>query len=247
MGGLISTVVFQSPQYYAPKTYATSPRPWTDPSTTARSSNDAEQPDSDIQLESIQSGDRARFKELIINNASPLNLRVLGPGSEEGLFFVANTMFTFNGPHVVLHAGPDKLGPVLGVIYLPQSGENTVGLGDPKSNLNSVVWERLVRTSTWTHSTYQFEFIFGEEGRKSFIWKRVCSNPFDDQPNLELFEDGNPGITLAKYESIGVFKWKKRGRMLIMDGYGDAWELIVLLTGLALVQLSRRRARQRRR
>jgi hypothetical protein len=31
----------------------------------------------------------------------------------------------------------------------------------------------------------------------------VQSNPFDDQGNLELYEEGNPGIILAKYEIFG--------------------------------------------
>jgi hypothetical protein len=215
----------------------------------ARSSEDYSQPHTrpeNIRLGLTGSGEPAQFKELIVNNASPQNIRILAPESEKGLFFVTNSTFTRNKPDVTLHAGPDKLGPVLGVVYLANAGPNTVGLGDPNSNINSVIWERLSRTSTWTHATYQFECIFGEEGRKSFIWQRVRSNPFDDQGDLELFEDGNPDVILARYESVGVFRWKKRGRMLILDGYGNAWELMVLLTGMALVELSRRRARERR-
>jgi hypothetical protein len=213
------------------------------------SGDDAEQPDfgdGDIRLGPIGSGDSVKFKELIVTRASPQNLRICSPNSENGLFFAANSWFNQSKPHITLHAGPDKSGPVLGVVYNAQSGPNTVGIGDPESSLNSMVWERLSRTSKWTHSTYQFEFIFGEEGRKSFIWQRVHSNPFDDQGDMELFEDGKPDVILARYNRFGFFKWKKRGRILILDGYGDAWELMVLLTGLALVELSRRRARQRR-
>lgn len=216
---------------------------------TSRSSDDAEQPDfghGDIRLGAIKSGDTAKFKELTVNRASPQNLRILSPDSENALFFAANSWFTPCKPHITLHAGPDKSGPVLGVVYNAHSGPNTIGIGDPESNINSMVWERLTRTSKWTHSTYQFEFIFGEEGRTSFIWQRVNSNPFDDQGDMKLFEDGKPDVILARYEGAGVFRWKKRGRMLILDGHGDAWELMVLLTGLALIELSRRRARQRR-
>jgi hypothetical protein len=216
---------------------------------TARSSDDTEQPDpenGDIRLGPIGSGDAPQFKELLVNNASPRNLRIFSPTSANGLFYVANSSFTPNTPHVTLYAGPDKSGPVLGVAYLNFIGGNTVGIGDPESNINSMVWESLSRTSKWTHSTYQFEYIFGEEGRKSFIWKRLCPKVFDDQGDMELFEDGKPDVILARYDSVGVFKWKKRGRMLILDGYGDDWELMVLLTGLSLVELSRRRARQRR-
>lgn len=210
-----------------------------------RSCDDDEQTEA-IQLGPVGVGEPAKFKELLVNNASMLNLSINYPGSEETVFFVENSIFSPSKPHVTLHAGPDKLGPVIGVAHLSHFSTNTIGIGDPDSNINSMVWETLSRTSTWTHSTYQFEFIFGEEGRKSFIWQRAPSNLFDDQGNMELFEDGKPNVILARYISVGVFKWKKRGRMLIHDGYGGAWELMVLLTGLALVELSRRRARQRR-
>jgi hypothetical protein len=246
MGGLVASTICNPVNYWTPRTYSTTSHPSIKTAMAGNSANGGAQSDSDIHLDSIGSGGPAQFKELIVNNASLQNLRILAPDAETGLFYVANSTFTLNGPHVTLYAGPDKLGPVLGVAYLGLTATNTVGIGDPKSNINSMVWERLSRTSKWTHSTYQFEFIFGEEGRKSFIWQRVRSNPFDDQGNMELFEDGKPGVILAKYESVGVFKWKNRGRMFIIDGYGDAWELMVLLTGLALVELSRRRARQRR-
>jgi hypothetical protein len=207
--------------------------------------------DDDAHTEAVQLGpvgvsNPAKFKELLVNNASLLNLSICYPGSEETVFFVQNSVFHPSKPHVTLYAGPDKLGPVIGVAHLSHFSTNTIGLGDPDSNINSVVWETLSRTSNWTHSTYQFEFIFGEEGRKSFIWQRTPSNPFDDQGNMELFEDGKSDVILARYTSVGVFKWKNRGRMLIRDGYGGAWELMVLLTGLSLIELSRRRARQRR-
>lgn len=247
MGGLIVSTLCNPINLFTPKTYSTSaPHPSTHPALTSSSDDNTVQPHPVIYLDTIGPGGRPQFKKLIVHNSSPLNLRIVAPDGETALFFVTNTIFTINKPHVKLHAGPDKLGPVLGVVYLAYTGPNTVGIGDPNSNINSMVWERLSRTSTWTHSTYQFEFIFGEEGRKSFIWRRVQSNPFDDQGNLELYEDNNPGVILAKYESVGVFKWKNRGNIFIRDGYGDAWELMVLLTCLGLVELSRRRARQRR-
>lgn len=207
--------------------------------------SDLEHPDT-IHIGSLKPGGQARVRELIVDNASPLNLRLHSPSVEDGLFFVENSTFTPKKPHVILHAGPDKLGSVLGVAYLSYCGTNMVGLGDPKSNINSMVWENLSRSSTWTHSRYQFESIFGEEGRKPFVWQRVRQNPFDDQGDWELFEDGKPDAVLARYVGVGIFRWKKRGRIFIHDGYGAAWQLMVLLTGMALIELSRRRARERR-
>lgn len=211
----------------------------------SQSSDKDGQPEA-IQLGPVGSSETSKFKQLVVDNASITNLRLYAPGSDQGLFYVDNAAFNPKKYSVTLHTGPDKLGPVLGVAHLAIIGPNTIGLGDPNSNASSMVWEQLSCVSKWTHATYQFEFIFGEEGRKSFIWNRLRQNPFDDQGDYELYEEGKPDIILAKYVSVGVFKWKRRGKLYILDGCGYAWELMVILTGLSLLELSRRRSRQRR-
>lgn len=196
-----------------------------------------------IRLRPMSTSEPVTFKEFDINNAPGRNLCICSP-SEVALFSVINSSYTRGVPDVTIHAGADKSGPTLGVAHLGVSGKHTVGLGDPNGNISSVVWEGLSRTSRkWSHRTYQFESLFGDKGRKVFVWKQAVPKPFDDQGNMELFEDGKEDIVLAKYIGVGLFKRKKRGQMLIIDGYGETWELIVLLTGLSLVELARRRAR----
>jgi hypothetical protein len=211
---------------------------------------DTKQPETDLQdaihLGPIGSSNSVKFKELIVNNASPFNLCILRPGQEEAIYYVNNSTFTPRTPDVTLYAGPNKSGPVIGVAHITNIWTSKIGLGDPASNISSMVWEDLARPNKWKHNIHKFESLFGEEGRKTFVWKRTKGNIFDDQGDRVLYEEGKEDVILAKYIGVGVFKWKKRGRLYMVEGGGDTWELMVLLTALALIELSRRRARQRR-
>jgi hypothetical protein len=62
--------------------------------------------------------------------------------------------------------------------------------------------------------------------------------------NLEREEEG---VVLARYTATGVFKVKNRGCFEVRKEFGDkTWDRMVLLTGLAIIEVSRRRSRQRR-
>ena len=63
-----------------------------------------------------------------------------------------------------------------------------------------------------------------------------------------LVEEGREDLILAEYLGKGLLKWKKRGRLRVrvVEAFGDSWERMVLLSWAAVVELSRRRARQRR-
>jgi hypothetical protein len=51
---------------------------------------------------------------------------------------------------------------------------------------------------------------------------------------------------LAKYTATRVFKVKNRGVFEIKKIGDERWHTMVLLTGLAIIEASRRRSRQRR-
>lgn len=135
--------------------------------------------------------------------------------------------------------------------------DNVFALGDPTSSLispRSLAWENMRRTSKWTHATYEFEYVV--EGRRGrFVWQRTRQAIFSDQPDLELREKeagkgGGEGRVLAAYKGCQGLISKKRGEFYIRRGregevWGD-WELVVLLTGLGIVEGARRRARRRR-
>jgi len=70
----------------------------------------------------------------------------------------------------------------------------------------------------------------------------------DDQGDYILIEEGKESMVLAEYFGRGLLKWKKRGRLRlrVLEGLGEHWEEMVLLTWASVLEMSRRRSRQRR-
>ncbi len=151
-----------------------------------------------------------------------------------------------------------KDGAVLGVLKLGVFAENTVGLGDP--NRGEIEWERLKKVSNWTHGTYEFEFG-GMGDRRTFTWQRTRQRILGDQPDMELRENVETGVSgevLAVYKGCQGFLSRTRGTFYLRKGVDreagvekkledwSNWELMVLLTGCGIIEGSRRRARARR-
>ena len=128
------------------------------------------------------------------------------------------------------------------------SGHNMVGIGDFTNDPNAVVWEKLDKGTFWTHMRYEFEYAMPNGERKKFEWMRTRNMILDDQGDLVLIEEGKNDVILAEYLGKGLLKWKKRGRLRlqVVEGFGDSWKVMVLVTWAAVVELSRRRARNRR-
>lgn len=119
--------------------------------------------------------------------------------------------------------------------------------------MGGLAWENLRRTSKWTHATYEFEYVV-EGMRRRFVWQRTRQPVFADQPDLEMREVGGDvsggGKVLAVYKGCQGWVSKKRGEFYVRrqekeEVWGD-WEIVVLLTGMGIVEGARRRARQRR-
>jgi len=196
------------------------------------------------------------FNCLTVENDRWINISISSPSNPSTtLFSVSNSQFTPSKPSVTIHSG-GKTGPVLGVLNLLWSRDNVFTLGDPDSGLvnpKSLNWENLRRTSKWTHATYEFSYAV-EGRRRNFVWQRTKRPVFADQPDLELreaLEGGGEGKVLAAYKGCQGFASKKRGEFYVRrreeggEVWGD-WEMVVLLTGLGIIEGARRRARQRR-
>jgi len=224
--------------------------------------------------------DPASFTEFHLSNTHFTNLLISPPPSTTTkptpLFYVSNSPFTPFKPSVTLYSGNDKNGRVIGVVKLSCWRDNFVGLGDPDTlgdgKEGEVVWERLRKTSNWTHSTYEFELEDEKGERRTYEWKRLRQGFFADQPDMELREvlteikgvgEGQSeernrvesrGEVLAVYK--GLRGWKKRGVLFLRKGIevgemekkgeGKNWEMMVLLTALGIIEAARRRARHRR-
>ncbi|KAI9725072.1 MAG: hypothetical protein M1812_000348 [Candelaria pacifica] len=114
------------------------------------------------------------------------------------------------------------------------SKKSAIGLGSPNKP-NEVVWEELRRT------------------RKTFIWTRTHNDKFTSSDpdtakrshhHLKLVQE-TTGEVVALYLGNGLKSWHKMGKFQNWKSWGYEWELIVLLTGLSLIEKARRRARAR--
>jgi hypothetical protein len=192
--------------------------------------------------------DPKRSKSLMVYDSSRYDLRICALDSNVAIYFVEHSSWASNKPDLILHAGADQQGPVLGVGHFPCFGAKTIGLGDPRRDVNAMIWEKLSCTTKWTHAEYEFEFPFGDEHRRTkFRWRRTKTRVFSDQGDMELVKVGREDDILASYVGFGLLdSLKKRAVVTIREGFGEQWELMVWLTGLSLVELSRRRARARR-
>ncbi|KAL3421239.1 hypothetical protein PVAG01_07684 [Phlyctema vagabunda] len=186
--------------------------------------------------------------EYNVYNAFVTNLRVCPVDLQGAYYYVEHRSFVPNTPGAILREGYDKAGRSIGVANLPYIGINTLGLGDFENAPHDMQWERMAKGAFWSHTKYEFEF--GPVGaRRKFWWIRTNMMVLDDQGDLVLVEEGNESEVLAEYTGKGILKWKKRGALRIRNAeatFGEGWLRMVVLSWAAIVELARRRARQRR-
>ena len=187
-----------------------------------------------------------------------INLSIHDDASNAPLYFVNNSFWTRNTADVTLHAGSDRTGPILGVAkYTPFSSDMKVGLGDPNAADISglyVTWEDVTKESKIKHSSYKWSMTLpGTYERRSFTWKRTHHFGLENEgrtakwavTNFKLIDDQTREI-VANFANNGIKQWKKMGKFVVRAEYGQEWELMVLLTVLAIIEKARRRERARR-
>jgi hypothetical protein len=203
----------------------------------------------DAHLPTVGIRDISQFTDLTLLNSHLINLRLCHTGSEETTYYVSNSSVKPNIPDITVYEGQNREASIVGVCHLTVAGTNTVGVGDysERDTNNGMEWEMLRRTSNWTHAKYHYDFCFGNglETRTKFEWRRVMKS-IGGAYCLQLIELSNPGVVLGALVPGPGMRVKIRGRILIRKGHGEAWERMALLTALALVELTRRRARARK-
>lgn len=185
-------------------------------------------------------------------NAGLTNMRVCPvnlTSPTNNFYYVESRSFVPNKPGITLHHGTSRDAPTIAVAHLDYfSTSNKIGLGDPEHNPTGVYWERLHKESFWTHMRYSFTFE-GENGVKRYEWHRTKNMYWvADQGDLVLVEEGKQDV-LAEYKGKGVLGQvkKQRGSLNIKQQDGnEAWERIVILTWASILELQRRRTRERR-
>ncbi|KAI9707628.1 MAG: hypothetical protein M1836_000589 [Candelina mexicana] len=206
-------------------------------------------------------------KEYVLVYASnPLDLKVFSPTltdpstfkdkTSKPLYFVDNSVFTRGTPDVALIDGVDKTGPIIASAkFSAFSKETAIGLGSPNKP-KEVVWEELRRVSKdW--SKYAWTMTIPDanhETRKTFIWTRTHNDKYLDTDtdatklchrHLKLVDEATDEV-VALFLSNRLKSWHKMGKFQVWKSWGQEWELMMLLTGLTVIEKARRRARARR-
>lgn len=239
----------------------TSPLP---PATPRRRSNEssAAGSDYDAELKGMLTTSSSQAKALdVYHTKSHTNMRIHDQAGN-CIYYVDNSTFSIGKPDVTLLAGSEKNGQVLGVCRWSNmySKHFNVGIGDPSTNEKGTIWEE-VRTESMIHPEYKWSLTLPSGARHSFAWLRIHGSDVKAEDksansasnkNFKLIDYEDSGrATLAVFASNRYKSWNKLGKFSMKvdgreRGWGDQWEITVLLSALGLVEMSRRRARSRR-
>ncbi|OBT64677.1 hypothetical protein VE03_05901 [Pseudogymnoascus sp. 23342-1-I1] len=211
---------------------------------------------SDSDIHPAESTD-PHYKTYSVHNLDMQNITLHANQEGPALYTVINSTFTAGAHSVVLHAGPRTTPPIGAANISTFKGTNQFGIRTGASTalegMDGMVWEELRRTSSWTHGTYAFEWMWADGERRKYEWRRTSSPlMLDDQADMELVEKGREGMVLARYTRGALIRWTVRARLEVRvfnsEGEGEwkRWQTVVLLTAMTLVEMSRRRARQRK-
>ncbi|QGA16461.1 hypothetical protein EYB26_004128 [Talaromyces marneffei] len=169
--------------------------------------------------------------------------------TEDGqhLFYIKNSSWPSSRPDVALHSGRDKRSPVAAVCELNTWSDDKIALGDPSKT--GVKWIRFERHSTFKLE-YQWSFIVSDIGQQTFAWKHTHSEGIDDH-KLNGFSSGNYKMVetrtnrvIAVYNNGSIFSGRSK-KFQINVNYGSDFDVLVLLTGCALLEKARRNSRSR--
>ncbi|EAW10923.1 uncharacterized protein ACLA_065570 [Aspergillus clavatus NRRL 1] len=168
-------------------------------------------------------------------------------GDKAPLYHVNNSSLTPKKPDLTIHAGTSISAPVVAVCkFLHFSRHFKVGLGDPQSP-NSVTWEDLVCLS-FVHVRYRFQMTVDTGNgieRRPFVWKHTYSvGVGDTKPSLLTWRNFKL-VDEATDQLIAVFTsnswgYKKSGKLELHANFGQEFDLMVIITGLALYERQRR-------
>ncbi|KAJ5606863.1 hypothetical protein N7537_003482 [Penicillium hordei] len=152
------------------------------------------------------------------------------------LYHIANSSFTPGKPDLTFYRSPDSNGPIVGVCKFRHfSSDCEIGVGDPERP-NKMNWEYLHKQG-FTKRVYWFRMELDDGTKRTFTWKRTHSlgSGFE---NHKLVEETSQTV-VAVFSSGGIFS-KTTGYLDIYSNLGQRFYLMVLISGIALVEKIRR-------
>lgn len=160
------------------------------------------------------------------------------------LAYVRCSTWTIGKPDLTYHAGETEEAPITAVCkFINFSRHCKIGLGNPDDPNSS--WEDLTRHKLTTH--YRFEMTLETGERRAFVWKRTSNVGIGEEKpskigtkNFKLQDEVTEEL-VAVYLNNGAKSWKKSGKFQINVDYGPAFDTVVFITGLALLEKERRR------
>jgi hypothetical protein len=206
--------------------------------------------------------DPEAFAELIFTKLSRTShlFSTSGPDSGPLLAVTTSSIFARGKPSAMLHSTATEDSPALGVVRLGFWRKHNIGFCANANEENvgaseeGMEWLKLVRVSILNFKKFEFEY----EG-KSYLWTTLRAAYYGDRPDIELREkvaDGAGETVLAFYKGERKKERMKMGRgVFFLRGkrWSEArelelgrWELVVLLTGLGIVEATAREAARRR-
>ncbi|RMD40414.1 hypothetical protein DV735_g4727, partial [Chaetothyriales sp. CBS 134920] len=158
----------------------------------------------------------------VVHTKSHFNMRIYDPMDDDAcIYYVENSVYTPNKPDVILFRGDKKP-------------------GDKKLNCWGGKMEFHVCEHRWRY--------WVDNGDHEFVWKRTHREGVEPEHNswsLMNFKllDAQTNKIVVTFASN--FASKKFGKFTFRQDFGQSWQLMVLLTCLALIERHRRRDRAR--
>jgi hypothetical protein len=210
--------------------------------------------------------DPEAFAELVFTSSSQWThlLSTSGPSAGPLLTVTTSSIFARGKPSVTLYPTPTQDSAPLGIVKLnfwktfarkheigfcAKVNEEDVGTSD-----SEMEWVKMLRVNKLNFCKFEFEY-----NGKSYIWNTLRAGYQGDRPDLELREKETDGVgetLLASYNGErrkgkmktrrGVFYLRGKSWSEARELKLEKWELVVLLTGLGVVECVAREAARRK-
>jgi hypothetical protein len=190
-------------------------------------------PEVPATLTTIHPSESQSFQQFFISK-SPLSGYTIENSTASTQFKAETSLYSKSKADITLHLGRDSKGKVVGDADLRNfGGHYSIQLKD--SDNGAVALEELDRVKGYA-SRHAFHFSFGGKERQQFVWRHPGQSLAENRDDLELVLD--PGddeeeILMAQY--LKGHGWKGKTILRVRGGGGEKWELMVVLTLLALL------------